>query len=337
MEVGAVADVLENVLAARRTAPCRSTARPRRPCASGTRSRGRSARAWPPCRGSRCRRRRPGLRAAAWTGCAGSRSRSWGSACRSSLAWRAAISRNADAAPRWTRAAADSRASTLGDASRDRARLWPEPAPRLLVVLADDRWDARARCRAPRATAVPGSCASLRSPGWFRGPRANSATKRGSSGNVMPNFAMRMPQRFQFLAPDAEIAQGLHQIVIRLARGGDAETRALAAPNIWFTPVQRGRIRAQLRGAGNSPRARVCSVNGIDQARVDVLSGNPRECGSPSRSGSTSTVPPPSQTLVTIFIADPGAGKARERDGQRGRSRESPACCRDRKRGIPKL
>ena len=72
MVVGAVAEILEDVRRASRTAPRRPSSRPRRPSGCSPRSSGPST---APCSGSRCRHRRASLRARRSTNCAGSPSR----------------------------------------------------------------------------------------------------------------------------------------------------------------------------------------------------------------------------------------------------------------------
>ena len=65
--------------------------------------------------------------------------------------------------------------SNRGQHARDRLRI--EFAGRgkqrlaVRILLAEHRRAGRPSCRAPRAVAVRGSCASLRPPGWFRRPR----------------------------------------------------------------------------------------------------------------------------------------------------------------------
>ena len=135
------------------------------------------------------------------------------------------------------------RAQQPGQHARDRLRI--ELAGGRKQRLARPRRACRSRsaaaagCRALRATATRGNCASLRPPGWFPGPRANSATKRGSSGNVMPNLAMRMPSASRSSRRMPQIAQRLHQVVIGFARA-------------WRCPAARRRARRSCDSRGST-------------------------------------------------------------------------------------
>ena len=185
----------EKCAAVRRTATCRSTARLRRPCASGTRSRGsecgkHAAMPWQPMPPP-----------ATWPSSSsverlcGQPEQKFGARLTDLLATRAAISAIRSAALR-----CDSRCgrisswpATFDDRAPDRARPSPAAAAARPRLACRRSAVAAGRCTAPRGAAARGSCVFLRRPGWSRARRRIRAAKRGSSGKVMPNLAMRMP------------------------------------------------------------------------------------------------------------------------------------------------
>ncbi len=159
----AIADVLENVLPVDERRPCRSRARLRRPCASGKR-----CRAWGPTH-------RHGVAADAAAGDLPFQQK------------RGAVMRAAGAERRGARSHEQRNARRPGSARRaSRGDCAPEHRIKPSRFCPDRVRPIGGKCDLPenhrarrqdrkvsREAAVPGSCAFLRPPEWFRGPARN--------------------------------------------------------------------------------------------------------------------------------------------------------------------
>ena len=190
-----------------------------------------------------------------------------------------------------------------------------------LVALADD---ARALGEAVERVAERGleeRAASPRRRGSRRGRAANSRTMLALERPEHPELEEADAAAAQRRVVEAEVAQRLAQLVVGLAGGDDAQPGVARRARHAVEPVQRGRTAR----ASSQARAVQRALHLQRVGREQVGASGWWTYGPPSHStsgmtggrgrGRRSAVPAASATLVTIFSADPQAGRARQRDG----------------------